>query len=147
MARPILGKTVIVNDVGVIGGDLISGSLKITSPDCEVIRFSIQFDPDDILHPDLVASFMLQERKDGQAAYGDLKQHNVLAIGAIDNETSPTLMDVGNPFISTTPPRRRFHNSEVRYKYNLAGRPGGVNAVVTALMLGADDGIPDPEDG
>ena len=68
MARPILGKTVIVNDVGVIGGDLISGSLKITSPDCEVIRFSIQFDPDDILHPDLVASFMLQERKDGQAA-------------------------------------------------------------------------------
>ena len=143
MARPVLGKTVVVNDVGVIGGDLLSGSLKITDPNCEVIRFSIQFDAADIQHPDLVASFMMQERKDGQANYGDLKQHSVLAVGAIDNETSPTLMNVPNPFISTTPQKRRFHMSEVRLKYNLAGRLGGVNVVVTASMLGADDGIPE----
>lgn len=144
MARPVLSETIVANDVGVIGGGLLTGSLKVNDPNCEEIRFSLQFADEDILDPRLFASWMLQEKGSSAATFGNLKQHIGSAIGAIDNETSPSLLTIPNPFISTSPPKRRFFNSELRLEYQLSGRPGGVNVVITAQQLGADDGSGDP---
>ena len=140
MARPVLSETVIASERGTIGGGLLTGSLKVTDPNCEVIRFALQFAEADILDPRLFSSWMLQEQGAGQATFGNLKQHIGSAIGAVDNEVSPSILEVPNPFVSTSPPRRRFFNSELRLVYSLAGRPGGVDIDITAYQLGADDG-------
>ena len=140
MARPVLSETIVANEVGVIGGGLLSGSLKVTDPNCEEIQFALQFAEADILSPALFASWTTQEKKEGAATWGNLNQHRGSAIGAIDNDTAPSLLPIANPFISTNPPERRFFNSELRLEYSLAGRPGGVDVVITARQLGADDG-------
>ena len=143
MARPVLSETIIADDVAVIGGDLKSGSIRISEPSCEVIQLELQFAVEDITSPALVAAWMLQERKEGAASYGDLKQYRSSAIGAVDNDPSPSLMTIPNPFISTSPPKRRFFNSDLRLVYELAGREGGVTVKITARQLGADDGLGD----
>lgn len=144
MARPVLSETIVANVVGVIGGGLLTGSIKVNHPDCEEILFSLQFADEDILDPRLFASWMLQEKASAAATFGNLKNYIGSAIGAVDNETSPSLLVVPNPFISTNPPKRKFFNSELRLEYQLAGRPGGVDVVITAQQLGADDGTGDP---
>ena len=59
MARPVLSETIVANEVGVIGGGLLSGSLKVTDPNCEEIQFALQFAEADILSPALFASWTI----------------------------------------------------------------------------------------
>jgi hypothetical protein len=141
MARPVLSETLVASQRATIGGGLISGSIRVTDPNCEQIRFSFQFAEVDILDPRLYSEWQLQEKKEGQAAYGNVGIGRGSAIGAVDNETTPSLLTVSNPLVSTSPPRRRYQGADLRVIYSLSGRPGGVDLDITAALLGADDGI------
>lgn len=143
MARPVLGETIVASERARIGGNITSGSIRVTDPNCEQIRFLIKFADIDILDPRLFSEWQAHERRDGQALYVVLGDRRGSAIGAVDNETTPSQLIIQNPFISQSPPRRRFYLSDIRLVYSLAGRPGGVDVDITAQQLGADDGVPE----
>jgi hypothetical protein len=140
MARPVLSETVVASERSTIGGNLTSGSIRVSNLDCEMVQFALQFAAADITDPRLHAEWQLQEKKEGQATYGNVGAARGSADGAVDNETSPSILYVANPFISQSPPRRRYQGADLRLVYSLAGRPDGVDVDITAQLLGADDG-------
>jgi hypothetical protein len=138
--RPVLSETVVASERSTIGGNLISGSIRVANPACEIIQFALQFAAADITDPRLHSEWQMQEKKEGQAVYANVGAARGSADGAADNETGPSLLTVANPFISQSPPRRRYQGADLRLVYSLAGRPDGVDVDITAQLLGADDG-------
>lgn len=147
MARPVLGEAIfIASERGRIGSGILSGPILVNNPDAEKIQFALKFADADILNPKLYATWALQEKKSGSAVFqdwkaiSDLRQYRGSAIGAVDNETSPSLLTVDNPLQTG---KRRFANSELRLEFSLSGRLGGVDVDISAYLLGADDGVPE----